>query len=220
MLENLPKTSSRILGFTVIEVLIGVAISTTIALVLTTVLSQTLQGGNKSDLLSIVKQDGQTALTTIETSVRDSDGLACIYNDTSVSPRADAIVVETNGTFTRFRFYDPVTTGTPSNGYLVEDEIPSTWINSIPPDSGYSSLCQDSGPYGVDSPNAVKITDLDKVTGISIANAQFSNPSPGLVGIKFDGLPGVSAGTGIENEIGSNGIHFETTVEIRNQNAQ
>lgn len=199
-------------GFTVVEILVGVAISAAIALVLTAILSQLLRGGTKSDLISVIKQDGQSALGTLELNIRESDGVICPTALPFPNGQRTVVIVQ-NGIYTRFRFYNPVSSRTPANGYLEEYNIPQSTIDSIEPDQGYGSLCTDSTP-------GTALTDTNTASGISIQNAQFTGTSTGLVGIQFDAYPGVTAGTGLENEVGASGIHFETTVEIRHQNSQ
>ncbi len=199
-------------GFTLIEALVVIGVLAVLGYVMTDLLSRTLLGGNKTELNDTIKQNGERALTTMDSTIREADQVVCT---SSYSATNDTIVVVKNGTFTRFRIF-PQTTG--ANGYIVEDNP----LLSNP--TNLTSICNN---YTQNSPQT--ITDTDPVTGVSIpVAANACDPTNGcfydqkasgykdVVQISFYLSPGINLGTGSQNTVGTNNrVNFSTKVELR-----
>lgn len=85
-------------GFTLVEILVAIAIVAMVGMILALIFINTLRGSNKSQILSVIKQNGQAAMDTLDKTIRNADNVACI------SASGDTLAVVKNGIYTRFRF--------------------------------------------------------------------------------------------------------------------
>ncbi len=69
------KLSNR--GFTLAEILVVIGVMSIAGLMIALVFQRTISGGNKAQILSYTKQNGQTALEIIDKTIRDSDNIFC-----------------------------------------------------------------------------------------------------------------------------------------------
>src|SRR5687768_12900301 len=84
-----PLTTNQ-LGFTLVEMLVTIAILALMGAVMTEVFVRTLRANNKAQVLSIMKQNGQTALETMDKIVRNATAIHCPNS----SSQASILVVE------------------------------------------------------------------------------------------------------------------------------
>ena len=99
-------------GFTMVEILVTMAILSIFGLLILLIFTSSLRGSNKSQILTIIKENGQSVLETIDKTIRSSDNLVCISdNDTT-------LIVVKNGIYTRYRF---VLETVSTNGFIEQD---------------------------------------------------------------------------------------------------
>lgn len=197
-------------GFTLVEILVVIAITAIVGTIMVAIFSNTLRGSNKSQILAAIKQNGQAVLENMDKTIRNSGDVVCpqiIPPLTSAS--SDTLVVVKNGFYTRFKFMPPILT---SNGVIQQD-------NPVQPTSGPESdnkvfldnLCN---VYTVPSPTV--LTDTNSQSGVS-ANGLFTrNKQPGFkdsVTVAFTLGPGVGAPPVITGQIDP--VAFQTTVQLR-----
>lgn len=191
-------------GFSLIEALIVIGILAILGLILTTLLSRTIKGGNKTQVISTIKQNGQTALNIIDTTIRGADQVICI--DQYQNP-SDTIVILKKDIFTRIRFYPTSSTQT-SPCFSVNGCIASDHPQVASPDElqGVNNICTQ------DQSNSTILTDTNQSSGVSVKSGGFArNLSPGskdIVKIDFILSPANQAEPG-------NQVDFSTTVELR-----
>lgn len=82
--DQYPITNVRH-GFTLIEMLVSVAILGTVGLISTQIFFTTLRGAGKADIIREVKQNGDYALTAMERMIRNSVGVSSLCNGTAQS---------------------------------------------------------------------------------------------------------------------------------------
>lgn len=206
-------------GFTLIEVLVGVALIGVVAALISGVLNQTFKSDTKSTLLQTVKQNGQNAISVIDQTIRSADTLICSTSNTATTVK--------DGIYTRIKFYNPPS----SNGYIaIDNPTPGNdpgpmACNTIPQAGPPATRCPDSFCTS-DQPDSAKqvITDTSPRTGVSVLQPSngvyFSkSPYPGsktLIDINFSLSPGVNLERGFESELGtSNRMDFSSSIEIR-----
>src|SRR3989344_5139983 len=85
-------------GFTLVEVLVAIAVSSLMLLLLVQIFLSSLRGNNKAQIIALIKQNGQSVLDEMDKNIRNSDNIACI----STSHRT--LVLNKNGAYTRYRF--------------------------------------------------------------------------------------------------------------------
>lgn len=206
-------------GFTLIELVVAVAVTSILGVILTNLLTQTLRGQVKVRIIDQVKQNGQVTLDKISNEVRQAQKVVCIgTNQDSIGQPNDTIVIFKNGSYIRFRFYPQVNSGTDiSNGVIVRSDFDASAIPNAMTDS---MLC--ISPRSLTFGQEYNVTDTDTINGISIkydgSTPIFAkNSAPGYsdtVAIRFKAFQGVQAGTTYESAVGD-GIAFGTTVQVR-----
>lgn len=208
-------------GFTLIELVVAVAVTSILGVILTNLLTQTLRGQVKVRIIDQVKQNGQVSLDKISNEVRQAQKVVCIGTNQENQPPPqpnDTIVLFKNGSYIRFRFYPQVDSGTDiSNGVIVRSDFDAS---AIPTGLTDPMLC--TSPQSLTFGQEYNVTDTDTINGISIkydgSTPIFAkNSAPGYsdtVAIRFKAFQGVKAGTTYESAVGD-GIAFGTTVQVR-----
>jgi prepilin-type N-terminal cleavage/methylation domain-containing protein len=195
-------------GFTLIELLVVIAILSVALTLVLTIFTRTLRGGNKSQIISSIKQNGQSVLETMGQTIRTSDRIICPIST------GDTAVVVKNGTYTKFKFVVPSST---DNGYIQQEEFN---IPSAPPAGSDPALyirnfeltlCVD--PFQ----NPKTITDTNAQSGASVFNGLFTRTKMAgfkdQLTIKFDVKSGVGAAQAAAGQVDP--VSFQTTVEVR-----
>lgn len=181
-------------GFTLVELVVALAILVIMASVLFQIYSNTLRGSNKAQVLASIKQNSQQAIDLMSKTIKSSVKVICVATDRS------QIVTFQNGVYTRFGFFVPDTL-TPANGYIYQDNVAN---------------CSN-----IKDTSAQILTDTNLNTGVSIDATALSdgflvNSSAGfsdLVIIKFRANPGLGIASAFTNQIDS--VYFQTTVALR-----
>ena len=204
---KLPTTIKSGRGFSLIEALVVVGIIAIVGIIMTDILSRTIKSGNKTGLISAIKQNGERSLSVMDQTTRFSDQVVCVG---TLTANNDTLVVVKNGSYTRFRFFYP--TGS-TNGYIEQDTF-----NLNDGSQAGLALCTQSISSAQINTATIYLTDRDTVNGVSLQNGSFSwTHNPGykdLVNITFNLLPGVGLGPGSDKEVGGS-TSFSTTIELR-----
>ncbi|EKD90598.1 MAG: hypothetical protein ACD_30C00112G0039 [uncultured bacterium] len=190
-------------GFSLLEVVIGIAILGLIGSFLGGILTRVYKGNSKTTLVGNIKQNGQTALNTLDTAIRNAETVVCPLN----SSLSDVIVLQDKGgNYIRFKYY-PQPANNLYNGFIEQDMLTLSDPNQA------LTLCS--------APNQApfSITDQNTKSGVSVLSGSFQvNKIRGLkdvVSISFQIGSPVAGGSGFENTIEGNSIGFQTSVQIR-----
>jgi prepilin-type N-terminal cleavage/methylation domain-containing protein len=208
----------RNLGFTLVELIIAMSITTLLGLLMTDVLIQTLRGESKAKIVSSVKQNGQVTLERLVNLIRQGDEILCVGDGYAGK---DTLVVFKQGEYFRFRFTAPDLGVTPAkNGFIVYDKFTADDYVNIS-----SARCEDQDLIASKLSN---LTDIDPVNGVSLSFANDPQYTESIfkrdtlagfkdaLTIKFRISAGVGAGSTYEATVKDGGILFNTTVGIRN----
>lgn len=84
-------------GFTIIEILVVIAIIGIMGLVVTEIFVRNLRGNEKAKVLASIKQNGQSVLDRMDKTVRSADNIVCV-------PTFEVLVIVKSGVYTRYRF--------------------------------------------------------------------------------------------------------------------
>lgn len=189
-------------GFTLAEILVVMAIVAIVGTILVAIFTATLRGSSKSQMLSVIKQNGQAVLENMDKLIRGADSVVCPPPAASIF--SNTMVVVKDGTYTRFRFIPK--TGS-VNGTIKQD-------SPLPPVPPAVIDCSDT--TWVNPVNT--LTDTNTQTGVSVENGSFqlnsSSAFKDQVTVKFDLRPGVVAPAAIAGQIDP--VTFQTTVQVRN----
>lgn len=212
------QESSNSGAFTLVEILVVIGLIAIMGVVITEVFFRSLRGSNKAQMLSIIKQNGQTALDKMDKSIRNADNVICppILSGPTSPPSIGLVIVKA-GKYTRYRFVEPTTTTV--NGSIKQDTpTKQNFPGSSPPreetDSEFiNRVCNISDPMAQED----TITDDNTRTGVSVVDGSFRrNRQRGfkdIVSISFTLKPGVEAQGAIAR--GIDPVSFTTTVELR-----
>lgn len=205
-------------GFTLVEMLVVISVLGIAGVLILNIFTSSLRGSNKTQIIGVIKQNGQAVLENMDKTIRGADNVVCINND------GNTITVVQNGGYTRFRFIAPssMITGDckSQNGCILED-FP------VQPSTGdkakiqffLENVCTD--PIGTDtipSNSYQTLTDSNPQTGVSIIAGSFTKlpPQPGFkdtVSIQFTVKPGAGAPPLITGQIDD--VKFKTTIQLR-----
>lgn len=194
-------------GFTLIETLITIAVIGVVSFILTDLLTRNLRGNTKTEIVGSIKQNGQSALNTIDQAIRFASSITC------VDPDGKTLTLQTkDNRFVRFKFslQEELVN---LNGYIAQD-TPLVEDLSIAP-----TLC-DSDNYSTTLREIVYLTNREETAGASVVSGKFTRSSqPGskdVVDISFKLSPGIKAGEKFFQKVGeSNSISFQTSVILR-----
>lgn len=203
-------------GFTLAEILVVMAITAIVGTILVAIFTNTLRGSNKSQILAVIKQNGQAALENMDKTIRNADNVICpkiISPATSAS--SDTLVIVKNGLYTRFKF---ILATSSQNGMIQQDQP----VQSTAEDNDKSNIefflrtiCVD--PMGTDSPGVVTLTDTNTQSGVSVENGLFTRDqqsgSNDSISIRFELVPGITAPEIIRGQIDP--VTFQTTIGLR-----
>ncbi len=206
-------------GFTLVELLVVIAILSVALTLVLTIFTRTLRGGNKSQVISSIKQNGQAVLDLMDKTVRSSDRVVC------TSDTGDTMVVVKNGLYTKYKFLPPTAT---ENGYIQQEEFNLPTEPGDRDESGYLrdfelGVCSD--PFT----NPQIITDTNAQSGASI-NCKAVSGTPNCltnpifvrtkqagfkdqITIQFEIKSGVGAAQATAGTIDP--VNFKTTIFIR-----
>lgn len=210
----------RNLGFTLVELIIVISITTLLGLILTDVLIETLRGETKVKVVSQTKQNGQLVLERLVNMIRQGEKIICAGDSWSDK---DTLIIFNQGTYTRFRYVAPSPgTPTPKNGFIASDTFNA---DQYPTGVIDQSECEESsGTSSTLIHSPVFLTDLSTTEGVSIGADSSSNTIfikdqlagyNDAVSIKFRISAGVLAGSAYEATVKEGGILFNTTVGLR-----
>lgn len=184
-------------GFSLIEVLVVIAMIALIGIVITELFFRSFLGSNKASIVSNIKQNGQSALEQMDKTIRGAEKVLAVCPD----PNPNTILIYKEGIYTRFRFNPPAPSVNPrENGYISSDNL---------------SDCSALTPI---DPAAVNIlTDRNSSKGVSVTDGKFEfTRVPGfkdVVTITFHVGPAVYSGANMLSSIDP--VEFKTTIELR-----
>lgn len=198
-------------GFTLIEILVSIAVLSVIGILFLTVFSNSLRGGNKAQIMLAIKQNGQSVLENMDKTIRGADNVICVDSNDHKT-----IVIIKDGDYTRYRFIEPTAS---ANGMILQDkptkglEADTDFINNV---------CTLTDPMN----NAVILTDTNKDTGVSVMPAKNANGidlhyfdrsqlpgSKDTVTVQFKVGQGVGVTAGTSSYVDP--VTFKTTVQLR-----
>ncbi|TSC87429.1 MAG: Uncharacterized protein G01um10147_606 [Microgenomates group bacterium Gr01-1014_7] len=208
-------------GLTLIELLVVMAVLAIAGTFIFNIFTSTLRGSNKTQILGVIKQNGQAVLETMDKTIRNSDNVVCPFflSPTDITSSSNTLVTVKNGIYTRYRFFPPEQE---ANGLIKQD-------NPVKQNVGETTI-EETDPQFVDRicnvssllSNAVFLTDTNPQTGVSISiqsgqSGIFTrNRSSGFkdkVTIKFTVKPGVGVSISVSGQIDP--VLFQTTINLR-----
>ena len=193
-------------GFTLVELLVVIAMVAVIGVVMLAIFTNTLRGSHKAQVLSAIKQNGQAVLEAMDRDIRNADNVVCA---TSTN-----LVIISGGDYTRYRFITP--TGT-ANG-LIQQDNPTKQIDpgtgEEETEAAFSNrVCNPNDPMTQTS----ILTDTNSRSGVSVASGSFERISqPGStddVTITINIGPPFEVPPAISSQIDP--VAFQTTVHLR-----
>jgi len=195
-------------GFTLVEILVVIAILSVLGVLILTIFTRTLRGSNKSQIIGKIKQNGQSVLEQMDKTVRNSDKVVCVISSN--------LVVVKNGIYTRYRFIPPTSS---ANGLIQQDNPAKQNVqDSNPPSEETDSEFKNRVCTIDDSMSeALIITDTNLQTGVSVENGLFTRDrSAGFldqVTISFVLKPAVDVSQAVAGQIDP--VSFQTTIQLR-----
>lgn len=199
------------------EAVIAISIVGVVGVLASTLLSRAFRGSNKTELLGNIRQNGQTALSIIDGTIRNSLGVVCTLNQSSAS----IIAVRTTAEGKYVRFIIKPEQNLTANGYIIQQQF-SDLTDAGGTYNDPELLCDTSSTkYPETGFNRSILTDQNINTGVSIKSGNFSeNSAPGykdVVTVIFDLGPAVKNYGGFENLLGGStgSVRFQTSIQLK-----
>jgi len=206
-------------GFTLVEMLVVISILSVVGVLILTIFTNTLKGSNKSQIIGVIKQNGQSVLEQIDKTVRGADKVVCTSKALVTSVFHDTLVIVKNGVYTRYRFI----VFTSSTNGLIQQDNPTKQIvrgtGKEETDSVFKTSVCDTGSLMPRTPGeqVTILSDTNPQTGVSVENYSFARDEldgfNDQVRIKFDLKPGVLVPQSIRDQIDI--VTFQTTIQLR-----
>lgn len=196
-------------GFTLAEVLVVMAIVSIMGVLLTEIFFRSLRGGNKANLISSLKQNGQSVLESMDKSIRNSDLIVC-PQISGGQASADTLVILDDGIYTRYKFIKETLQ---QNGKIERDN--PKLLEGEPLKDFLNIICSPSDLLE----NPVTLTDTNPETGISINydKSKFVREKKSgfkdIVTVEFEIQAGVKVPKAISQSVDP--LLFKTTIELR-----
>lgn len=212
------------LGFTLVEVIVVIAILSVVGVMVLTIFTRTLKGSNKSQIIATIKQNGQSVMENIDKTIRDADNAICRSND------GKTLVVLKNGIYNRYIF---IPTTSSVNGYIQQDRpskqiARTTGVEETDPDF-INRVCATVDPLNNPLNSPVILTDTQLETGVAIDCVAINRVPDCLtnpifridklagfkdqVKIQFDIWPGIGVSPAIRGQIDP--VTFQTSIQLR-----
>ncbi|OGE25504.1 hypothetical protein A3C26_02225 [Candidatus Daviesbacteria bacterium RIFCSPHIGHO2_02_FULL_39_12] len=219
------------LSFTLVELLVVMGVLAIVGTLILVIFTNALKGNNKTQIVGIIKQNGQAVLEVMDKTIRNADNIVCV----TTSGKTLAIVK--NGVYTRYRFVPPNNTNlaigncgnrtgeVTANGCFQQDSP----VQPTPPAAGSDMKLFIDGICVTDYDsliNPITLTDTNSQTGVSVEcinnsctspNEIFKKgPSAGFkdqVTVKFQVAPAVGVPQSVAGQIDA--AQFQTTVQLR-----
>lgn len=192
-------------GFSMVEILVVMGVMAIVGVVLVMIFANTLRGSNKSQVLAVIKQNGQSVMDNIDKTIRNADEIVCPRPALINNPSTKIVVVK-NGVYSRFWM---INENGSSNGYVVLD-----FPTPLPREATQEKMC-DATDISMVSPQI--LTDTNTLTGVSVKSGTFSqSPVPGYktaVTVKFELDNGIAVPVIIGSQIDP--VAFQTTIGLR-----
>ena len=208
-------------GFTLIEISVSIAVISLLGLLILTIFSNSLRGGNKAQIILTIKQNGQTILENMDKTIRGSDNIVCPrITPPATTASGDTLVTVKNGIYSRYRF---VAAASSVNGQIQQDNpVPTTVTEEVNLSLFIDRVCLSTDPLS----DAVILTDTNTATGVSVTAAKdtsgfnlpyvYRDKPSGFrdsVTLRFALQEGVAVTSGTAGAVDP--TPFETTVQLR-----
>jgi prepilin-type N-terminal cleavage/methylation domain-containing protein len=220
--------NKKILGFTLIELIVVVAIMAILGVIFTDILIQAIRGQNKIKAINAVKQNGQVVMDKLSNEIRQAEKLVCI-GKSILSPVDNTIVTYNGGVYSRYRLISPQPISNPTqNGVITRNDFSDEFIvRDVNGNFNEQDLCTVAD---ITSTPLTNLSDTNTVSGVSLnfnkndlGNSQpvFSKTASSEAGfgetiiIQFSATSGVGAGYTYDVTLKEGGILFKTAVGIR-----
>lgn len=199
-------------GFTLAEILVVIGVLSIMGVLVLTIFTRSLRGNNKSQIISAIKENGQSILESLDKTIRNADNVVCIRTTSMPnSMTISSLTYVKDGVYTRFRIRadsSKVTTG-----FIQQDKPVPSQQETADPKLFVERVCDPNNPMF----QAIVLTDTNTQTGISLVNGAFNvNKQAGfkdVINIRFVLAPGKDAPSSITGQIDP--VTFETTIQLR-----
>lgn len=204
-------------GFTLVEILVVIAIVAIMGIILVAIFTNTLRGSNKAQVLAVIKQNGQAVLEDMDKTIRGADNVLCpdIIPPTTSTTSTNLVVVSVStGVYTRYRFINSTSN---TNGLLQQDKPSKRTDDSTGSEETdvvfKNRVCNPNDPMT----QLTVLTDTNAQSGVSVTNGSFTkSEQPGSedsVTVKFDLDHGVGVPAALAGQIDP--VTFQTTIQLR-----
>mgnify|MGYP001565296663 CR=1 FL=1 len=207
-------------GFTLVEILVVIAVLSVVGVIITTIFIRNLRGSNKAQIISSIKQNGQIVLENMDKTVRNADNLVCISSNADNT--VYTMIVEKSGLYIRYRIA-PLQNSTMPDICLVNGCIA---YDNPTKQTDPATVKEETGPVFIDRvcvvnalmKQATVLTDTNAQTGVQVKSGSFTEPDKKagfkrIVKINLVLGPGVQAPPAVAGQIDP--VTFETTVQLR-----
>ena len=197
-------------GFTLVEVLVVVAVLSLVGVLVVAIFTNTLRGSNKSQITLAIKQNGQAVLENMDKTIRNSNEVICLGNNSNNTIQT-IVVMDKKGAYIRYTLLTDPSKNT--NGAIYQDNPVKSDDQAF--ESFKEEVCRIINVNSLFSPAV--LTDTRLQSGVRVVGGSFKkDPTTEfkeVITIEFTLEPGVKAPPFLTGQIDPS--TFQTSVELR-----
>lgn len=213
----LRKNLVNVHGFTLIEMLVALSVLSVAGVLILNIFTRTLRGSNKSQIIGVMKQNGQSVLDNMDRVIKDAGSIVCpTITSPATSATSETLMLVNKGIYTRYRF---IPLSDSANGSIKQDNPVKQFVEGSDPPREETDkelidrVCNSNNRLI----NEIVLTDTKADTGVSIENGSFKRERfsgfKDQVTIQFIIKPGKDALKAVTGQIDD--VSFQTTIQLR-----
>jgi prepilin-type N-terminal cleavage/methylation domain-containing protein len=203
-------------GFSLVEMLVVISIVSILGIILMQIFLDSLRGGGRAQLLTLMKRNGQSVLDVMDKTIRNANSVICPQILSGDSASADFIIIQTKDDPVQFIRYDFSKTSSSTNGKITVSAAPAATSEDLNNPTNYCAALATS---------PLSMTDDDIKSGVSVSiptgkklftrRVDITKIAPDIITINFNVGPALNAPLALSGNVDE--VPFQTIIQLRSR---